>query len=166
MKKLAFLPLVALVPLLAGSVATASQSQGSPNMQVTLKITQGVTHRSPRPPAGDTNDVFSVLLTMFAIKPEFGREAESRVGSMTFSYVMHGVCGTKVGEGCKGTVDVETRSQLPGGTIMAAAKGIPIRAPFIVNVSRGTGRYAGAKGRIVIAPEGQARNIFEIRLPS
>jgi hypothetical protein len=165
MKKLAFLPLVALVPLLAGSVATASQSQNKP-MQVTLRINQGVTHRSPRPPAGDKNDVFSVLLTMFAIKDEFGREPDSRVGAMTFSYVMHGTCGTEFGEGCKGTVDVQTRTQLPGGTINAAAKGIPIRAPFIVNINRGTGRYAGAKGRIVIAPEGQARNVFEMTLPS
>jgi hypothetical protein len=84
---------------------------------------------------------------------------------MTFSYIMHGVCGTKVGEGCKGTVDVQTRSNLPDGTIMAAADGLPIRAPFIVNINRGTGRYTGARGKIVIAPEGQARNVYQITLP-
>jgi hypothetical protein len=48
---------------------------------------------------------------------------------------------------------------------MAAADGLPIRAPFIVNINRGTGRYTGARGKIVIAPEGQARNVYQITLP-
>jgi hypothetical protein len=157
--------LVGVVALLAVAVAAPGQSKSSANINVTLKIVQGVTKRIPHPPNGDEGDVFQVVLTLVAIKPEFGKDAESRVGSMTFSYIMHGVCGTKVGEGCKGTVDVQTRSNLPDGTIMAAADGLPIRAPFIVNINRGTGRYTGARGKIVIAPEGQARNVYQITLP-
>jgi hypothetical protein len=158
------LVLIGLVVLLAGAVAAPSQSKSAANIQVTLKITQGVTERIPHPPDGDAGDVFSVILTLFAIKPEFGMPAEARVGQMTFSYVLHGKCSA-TGTGCKGTVDVQTRSKLPDGTITAAASGLPIRAPFIVSIRKGTGRYAGAKGQIVIAPEGQARNIYQITLP-
>ncbi len=124
-----------------------------------------MTERIPHPPDGDAGDVFAVDLTLFAIKPEFGKPADARVGKMRFSYVLHGSCSATVGEGCKGTVDVQTRSQLPGGTIMAAGNKLPIRAPFVVTISKGTGRFLGAKGKIVIAPEGQARNVYQITLP-
>jgi hypothetical protein len=157
--------LVGVVALLAVAVAAPGQSKSSANINVTLKIIQGVTERHPHPPDGDAGDVFSVVLTLFAIKPEFGMPAEARVGRMTFSYVLHGKCSAKFGEGCKGTVDVQTQSKLPDGTINAAAKDLPIRAPFVVSIKKGTGRYTGAKGQIVIAPEGQARNVYQITLP-
>jgi len=156
--------LVGIVALLAAAVAVPGESKSSTNINVTLKIIQGVTKRIPHPPDGDTGDVFQVVLTLFAIKPEFGKDAEARVGQMTFSYVLHGKCSA-TGTGCKGTVDVQTQSKLPDGTINAAANGLPIRAPFIVLIKKGTGRYAGAKGQVVIAPEGQARNIYQITVP-
>ena len=159
------LSLIGLVVIVAAAVAAPGQSTSSANINVTLKITQGVTERIPHPPDGDAGDVFSVVLTLFAIKPEFGMPADARVGQMTFSYVLHGKCSAKFGEGCKGTVDVQTRSKLPDGTITAAANGLPIRAPFIVSIRDGTGKYSGAKGQIVIAPEGQARNVYVIKIP-
>jgi hypothetical protein len=155
---------VAIASLLTASVAAEGQSRSSANIQATVKITQGVTKRIPHPPDGDTNDVFSVVLTLFAIKPAFGKTEDQRIGDMTFSYVLHGKCGS-FGEGCKGTVDVQTRTRLPDGTLTAIGNALPIRAPFIVTINKGTGRYAGAKGRILIAPEGQPRNVFEITVP-
>jgi hypothetical protein len=74
------------------------------------------------------------------------------------------VCSVS-GNGCKGTVDITTTTKLPGGTITAVVKGTPIRQPFIVKINKGTGRYKGAKGTVVIAPDGAARNIFKITLP-
>ena len=64
---------------------------------------------------------------------------------MSFSYLLHGSCSV-AGNGCKGTVDIDTMTKLPGGTITAGTKGAPIRQPFVVAIKSGTGRFAGAKG--------------------
>ena len=57
-------------------------------------------------------------------------------------------------------------TKLPGGTITAVAKRVPIRQPFVVKITGGTGKYLGAKGKIVIAPDGAARNIYNISFAS
>jgi hypothetical protein len=142
-----------------------NKRQSLSQLNVTFRIDQGVTHRHARPPAGDKNDVFSVILTLINTTPGFGKNEDQRVGQMTFSYVLHGFCSDAVSGACKGTVDVETMTKLPGGTISAIGKAVPIRAPFVVTVRSGTGRYKGVSGKIIIAPEGQARNVYQLKLP-
>lgn len=157
---------VALVLLLAAAAAAESQSASrASKLTVTLKIIQGVTTRHPNPPAGDAGDRFSVDLTLITINGDFDTVPNTRVGNMNFSYLLHGTCAVVAGAGCKGTVDIKTMTKLPGGTITAVGNGVPIRAPFIVTINGGTGRYAGARGNIVIAPDGAARNVYNITLP-
>ena len=133
-------------------------------MSITLRIIQGVTVRHAHPPDGDSGDVFSVDLTLLTIKNDFDAAPNTRVGNMNFSYLLHGSCSV-AGNGCKGTVDIDTMTKLPGGTITATTKGTPIKQPFVVAIKSGTGQYQGAKGTVVIAPDGSARNVYNITLP-
>ncbi len=156
---------ILFVLLLSASAVAVSQSATKPSkLVITLRIDQGVTVRHPHPPSGDKGDVFSVNLTLFTIKDEFDAAPNTRVGNMSFSYLLHGSCSVSIDGRCKGTVDIKTMTKLPGGTITAAANKAPIQQPFVVSINGGTGKYAGAKGTIVIAPDGAARNIYTIKL--
>jgi hypothetical protein len=159
------LTLTFVLCLAAAAVAGAGQGAGKPNkLTLTLRITQGVTVRHPHAPAGDAGDVFSVDLTLFTTQNDLDVPANTRVGNMSFSYLLHGSCSVG-GNGCKGTVDINTMTKLPGGTITANSIGAPIRQPFVVAIKSGTGRYAGAKGSVTIAPDGAAKNVYNITLP-
>ena len=168
MKRLAPLALVVLLAAVATGAGQSARQATSPhkvtNMTVTLRIIQGVTVRHPHPPDGDSGDVFSVDLTLLTTKNDFDVAPNTRVGNMNFSYLLHGSCSV-AGNGCKGTVDIETTTKLPGGTITAIAKGTPIKQPFVVKIKGGTGKYKGATGNVVIAPDGAARNVYNINLP-
>jgi hypothetical protein len=167
-KRLAVLGLVLAVSATAVGAGLGARGKGSAHrvskMNVTLKIIQGVTVRHAHPPAGDAGDVFSVDLTLLTIKNDFDAAPNTRVGHMSFSYLLHGSCSV-AGNGCKGTVDIDTMTKLPGGTLTAVAKRTPIKQPFVVAIKSGTGRYKGAKGSVVIAPDGAARNVYNITLP-
>jgi hypothetical protein len=164
-KRLVIFGLVlALAAVAAGAGLSARDTHKANKMSITLRIIQGVTIRHPHPPAGDSGDVFSVDLTLLTIKNDFDAAPNTRVGNMNFSYLLHGSCSV-AGNGCKGTVDIETTTKLPGGTLSAIAKGTPIRQPFVVSIKSGTGRYKGATGTVVIAPDGAARNVYNINLP-
>ena len=172
MKRLVVLALVLSVAAVSVGAAQSSRAadrgkaaKKASKMNITLRIIQGVTFRHPSPPEGDAGDTFSVDLTLFTIKDEFDAAPNTRVGNMKFSYLMHGSCSVQ-GNGCKGTVDITTTTKLPGGTLNAGIKGTPIRQPFVVAIRGGTGRYKGATGNVVIAPDGAARSIYNITLPS
>jgi hypothetical protein len=153
--------LAALTFVLLLATPALAGSQNSSKLNVTLRIIQGVTIRHPNPPAGDVGDRFSVDLTLFTVKDEFEKTPNTRVGNMNFSYILHGSC-SDFGTECKGTVDITTLTKLPGGTITAVNNGGPIRQPFVVKVRSGTGRYAGAKGNIVIAPDGAPKITYSL----
>jgi len=154
----------ALLALVAASLSFAADAKRTASINMTLKITQGPTFRHPHPPDGDANDQFSTTLTLFTIGSQFDKPDNSRVGAMTFAYVLHGTCSS-TGESCRGTADIDTSTRLPGGTITAGGKAIPLRVPFVVPIQSGTGRYKGAKGIIEVAPNGAPRSIYKIRLP-
>ena len=168
------LGILGLVLALGATAVAAGQSapgkqgagvkQNASKMNLTLKIIQGVTVRHSHPPEGDAGDVFSVDLTLLTVKNDFDAAPNTKVGNMSFSYLLHGSCSV-AGNGCKGTVDIETMTKLPGGTITAIAKGTPIKQPFVVAIKSGTGKYKGATGNVVIAPDGAARNVYNITLP-
>jgi len=155
---------LALVGLVASCLAFAADAKRTGAINMTLKISQGPTFRHPHPPDGDANDQFSTTLTLFTIGNQFDKPDNSRVGSMTFAYVLHGTCSS-TGESCRGTADIDTSTKLPGGTITASGKAIPLRVPFVVPIKSGTGRYKGAKGVIEVAPNGAPRSIYKITLP-
>jgi hypothetical protein len=164
-QRLAALLLVLVVAATAAASAQSATGTSKPsNLSITLRIIQGVTVRHPRPPEGDAGDRFSVDLTLFTIKDDLDAAPNTRVGNMNFSYILHGSCNA-AGTGCKGTVDIDTITKLPGGTITAVSKGTRIQQPFVVVIKSGTGRYKGAKGTVVIAPDGAARNVYNIKLP-
>jgi len=151
----------ALAAALAGSAQPAHRSV----MKFTVRITQGPTFRHPNPPAGDAGDVFSTMLTEFATSSIFGTGGGKRVGSMTFSYVLHGSCSSTAA-GCTGNSDISTLTKLPGGTISAAKKAVPFsKAGFVIPIQSGTGKFKGAKGIIAVAPNGQAETTYSITLP-
>jgi len=155
---------LSLVLALAGAVAaTGDGARGAGKLVLTFRITQGPTFRHPHPPVGDAGDGFSTTLTLYNAAEQLDRPKNARMGTMRFAYTLKGSC-TAAG-GCRGTVDIQTLTRLPGGTIAADANGIPIRYPFVVIVRKGTGRYAGAKGSISIAPAGNARNVYTLELP-
>ena len=154
---------LALVGLVAAGGAWAAGGAGD-TLHFTVRISQGPTWRYPHPPAGDAGDVFSTTLTIFADGPELGRPANSKLGSMVFSYTMHGSCSS-TGAGCNGTTNIDTKTTFPGGTLTADGLKVPLgHVPYVVPIQTGTGRFAGATGSIAIAPAGQAETVFTIKL--
>jgi hypothetical protein len=158
------LALTALAALVAACVSLAADAKPGATTTLTLKISQGPTFRHPHPPDGDANDQFSTTLTLFTIGSMFDKPDNTKVGAMTFAYVLHGTCSS-TGESCRGTADITTSTRLPGGTITASGKAIPLHVPFLVPIRSGTGRYAGATGVVQVAPNGAPRNIYKIKLP-
>jgi hypothetical protein len=149
---------------LAGSVLPAA-GQTSTTLAFTVRITQGATFRHPHPPPGDQGDVFSTTLTLFAMDPRFGKDKNAKLGTMSFTWTFRGACSS-TGVGCTGTSNIDTLTRLPGGTITANRKNVPLsHLPFVVPIQKGTGRFTGATGSIAIAPAGHALSIYKITLP-
>jgi hypothetical protein len=162
-----FVTTLALAGLLAVATAAGAQAarRASETLHFTVRITQGPTWRYPHPPAGDAGDVFSTTLTIFADGSELGKPANSKLGTMTFSYTMDGSCSS-TGAGCNGSTNIETKTSFPGGTLTADGLKVPLsHVPYVVPIQTGTGRFTGATGSIAIAPNGQAETIFTIKLP-
>jgi hypothetical protein len=156
---------LAVVGLLAASSVAEAKTAAASKLDFTVKISQGPTMRHPHPPAGDAGDVFSTTLTMFAVAPQFGKSANARLGTMTFSYTLHGSCSSAAA-GCSGTTNITTLTRLPGGTRVADGNNVPFsKKGFVLPIQAGTGRFAGAKGLIAVAPAGQARSTYTINLP-
>jgi hypothetical protein len=158
-----FVTVAGLLALLAATLPAAGETTTS--LSFTVRITQGITFRHPHPPEGDAGDVFSTTLTLFATDEQFGKPKNAKLGTMTFTWDFRGACSS-TGAGCKGTSDMDTITKLPGGTITADGKDVPLsHLPFLVPIQKGTGRFAGATGSIAIAPAGHAESIYKITLP-
>jgi hypothetical protein len=154
---------------IAGLLAAASVAQAGTTVATKLhfvvRIAQGPTLRHANPPAGDAGDVFSTTLTIFATTPEFGKSVNAKLGSMSFSYTLHGSCSSAAA-GCSGSTDITTVTTFPGGTLVADGKHVPFsKAGFVLPIQSGTGRFAGAKGSVAVAPAGQAQSNYTISLP-
>jgi hypothetical protein len=149
--------------LAAVSAAGAGRTAQAP-LHFQVRISQGPTYRHPHPPAGDAGDVFSTTLQIFAVTPEFGKGANAKLGSMTFSYTLHGSCSSAAA-GCSGTTSINTVTTFPGGTLVANRVDVPFsKAGFVLPILSGTGRFAGAKGSVAVAPAGQAQSNYTITL--
>ncbi len=152
-----------VLALLLGAVVPA-QGQSTRSLVLNFTIIQQATQRHVHPPAGDAGDVFSTTLVLINVGVQFGRAPGAHVGTMAFAYTLSGSCGTT--GGCIGTTDITTLTKLPGGTITAASKKVPLGArPFVVQVQSGTGAFAGVKGKVEIAAKGNAVTDYVLRLP-
>jgi len=156
---------LALASAAAAVLAAAGQPAHRAVMKFTVRISQGPTVRRPMPPAGDAGDIFSTTLTEFATSTIFGTAGGNKVGTMSFSYVLHGSCSSTAA-GCSGNSDITTVTTFPGGTISAAKKAVPFsKAGFVIPIQSGTGKFKGATGVIAVAPNGQALTSYSITLP-
>jgi hypothetical protein len=104
-------------------------------------------------------------LHLFAVGEQIGFPSNTYLGSMSFTYLLHGKCGASVA-GCTGTTDLKTVTTFPGGTISAGGPKITLTSGLIVPITKGTGAFKGATGSIVIAPNDAATSIYRLTLPS
>jgi hypothetical protein len=133
-------------------------------MTLSFTIFQEATHRHAHPPPGDAGDSYSTTLLLNNAVPQFGKGVGSHVGSMSFAYTLSGNCASA--SGCTGTTNITTVSYLPGGTITAASNNVPLgKRPFVVQVQSGTGAFKGVKGKVEIAPGGDAKQSYVLTLP-
>jgi|GEM_PF-3163576 hypothetical protein len=154
-------PLAVLLALLVPAGAGAERAATHLTFQVRFiqeatyqwKDAQGVRH-------------FRVTLHLFANGPNPFNAANNRMlGTTTFSYELHGSCSSG-GGGCKGTTDIDTVTKLPGGSIVANGLDVPLaHPPYTVAISKGSGRFAGATGKVEIALGGKAYSLYDITLP-
>jgi hypothetical protein len=167
MRRLVF-PL-ALVALLASTyVAAGLGAAGKHGSTVTFKVRliQEVTYRHPHPPVGNDGDTFSTTLRLFAIGTVLGYPPNTPMGTMLFNWgpLENGSCSSAAA-GCKGTTNLSTVTKLPGGTITAGGKSVSLTHGLVVPVVSGTGVFKGVKGSISIAPQGDAEDVFTLKLP-
>lgn len=157
---------VCLLSLLATALVAPGQTKSSGSvMSFKVKLIQEATYRTPHPPDGNENDVFTVTLRLFAVGPLFGKPDKAFLGTMLFSYTFHGACSS-AGGGCTGTTNLNTTTKLPGGTITANGTKISLgHLPYVVPILSGTGAFRGAKGTIAIAPSGIAEDVYTVKLP-
>jgi hypothetical protein len=158
-------PRVAFLVLLALVLITPAQGVRSAHSQtLTLGIIQHGTVRTPHPPLGDEGDVFTTTLLLNNTVAALGKPAKSSVGAMTFQYVLHGTCST---ESCAGaTADIVAISRLPGGTITASENSVKLgKPPIVIPITKGTGIFKGATGRLSVGAESRPINTYQLKLP-
>jgi len=132
----------------------------------TVKTRQGPTTAHPHPPSGGVGDSYASSLELLNRKvAQLGKPAHSPVGTMEFTYTIRKQC-MSFEVTCVATADFATVSLLPGGTVLASGRSIPISDPTItIPVTGGTGRYAGATGTVTISPSSRKTSTYELMLP-
>jgi hypothetical protein len=132
--------------------ATAAQKD-----QITARLIQEATWHLP-------NQTYRTSLRLFAVGPTLGKNDGQFLGTMSFTWKLHGVCSSSAAS-CSGTADLITVTQLPGGTISAAGNNLRVANGFVVPIQSGTGAFKGVSGTIDIAPNGNAEDVFNLTLP-
>jgi hypothetical protein len=109
------------------------------------------------PPKGSANKGDRIVYRDNLTNPvrQFGRKKGAKVGSdrgvMTFT-------GPRSARYVGST-------RLPGGTLKLRGKVTGIPNGFSIPVVGGTGRYAGATGRLLVGPGERPLNVYELTLP-
>jgi hypothetical protein len=131
-----------------------------------VKTRQGPTTAQPHPPSGGVGDSYVSSLELLNRKvAQLGKPAHSPIGTMEFTYTIRKQC-TSFEVTCVATADFDTVSMLPGGTVLASGRSIPISDTTItIPVTGGTGRYAGATGTVMISPSSRKISTYELRFP-
>jgi hypothetical protein len=130
-----------------------------------VSLVQEATYRHPHPPPGDAGDTFSTTLRLNAIGTVLGFPSGTPMGTMAFTWgPLNGSCSTAAAS-CSGTTNISTLTRLPGGTITAGGSNVSLATGIVIPVEGGTGIFEGVKGKIEIAPQGVAVDVFELILP-
>ncbi len=147
-----------LIAARAAAVALPAtvQSTRSP-VVITVRLIQEATYQYPHPPP--VGLVLSTTLRLFAVGTTLGLPNNAFLGTMSFTYQLHGTCSAST-TGCSGTTNLVTLTKFPGGTITANGNHISLSHPLIL-VKSGTGIFKGVTGTIDIVPEGAGKQ----RLP-
>jgi hypothetical protein len=150
---------------------SASSHQATKQVTITVRFIQEATYQYPHGTQSLPGSlVLSTTLRLFAVGTVLGFPNNTYLGTMSFTYQLHGSCGTS-SAGCSGTTNLETLTTFPGGTITANGNHISLKTGLIVPVSKGTGIFKGVTGSIVIAPAGAtgtlvANSIYRLSIPA
>jgi hypothetical protein len=154
-----------LLIILSVIVNPAAAPASSRRLLFKVSLVQEATYRHAHPPPGDAGDTFSTTLKLNAIGTVLGFPSGTPMGTMSFTWgPLNGSCSTTAAS-CSGTTNISTITRLPGGTITAGANAVSLANGIVVPVQGGTGIFKGAKGRISIAPQDVAIDVFQLVLP-
>jgi hypothetical protein len=155
-----------LVALLVSASATAGQTKAGP-LDFRVRLIQEATYRHPHPPAGDAGDVFSTTLRLFAVGTVLGFPNNTPLGTMAFSWSFSGskefACSSSAA-GCKGTINLNTLTKLPGGTMTTSNQGVSLAGGLVVPVVSGTGIFKNVKGTIAIDTGNNEEDVYKLTL--
>ncbi len=164
----AFLVVVALGVVSAGAASSAPRNGGAQKqVTITVRFIQEATYQYPKglPSMPGPPLVLSTQLRLYAVGTVLGFPNNTYLGTMNFTYQIHGSCGTSAA-GCSGTTNLMTVTTFPGGTITAGGTHISLTKGLVVPVVKGTGVFKGVTGTIDIAPGLVASSIYHLSLPA
>jgi hypothetical protein len=163
----AFIVVVGLAGLLS-SGAFSARSGGATGKQVTItvRLIQEATYQYPHGiPTMPGGLVLSTQLRLYAVGTVLGFPSNTFLGTMSFTYQLHGSCSAGA-SGCTGTTNLHTLTSFPGGTITANGAQVRLASGLVVPVQSGTGVFKGVTGTIDIAPNGQADSVYKLNIPA
>jgi len=144
--------LLAVLLLVVSAPAPAAVSR---TLVIRLKsITVGSTFGDKSPKGPSRGDVIHARFRLLNAAPQFGRKIGVAVGKERSTYTFLSARRLTL----RGTVT------LPGGTLLYRGSGV-IGSSAAVPVVGGTGRFAGARGRLVVGQGKSPLNTYYLTLP-
>lgn len=151
--------MVALTFVAVGSVQAATPAAGSPTaaLVITLKSVSAGAAADDKPPKGASKgDRLLLRSRLLNVRRQFGRPAGATVGRDQALLVMS---SAKTGR-------IEGITTLPGGTIRFRGELGPGGVAGPLSVTGGTGRYARARGTLIVGEGDAPLNTYHLRLPA
>ena len=149
---------VSLVALVAAALLVPAAAQAESTLTIRVVSVSTVLREVDGAPKGpSTGDRVIFRDTLRNAVRQFGKPKGAKVGSdrgvMTFTSA--------------NTARFDGSARLPGGTIRLKGDVIPLSENSLaIPVTGGTGRYAGARGVLVVGPgTKQALNVYQLKLP-
>ncbi len=147
----------------SGQTAVLANRAATKSVVITVRLIQEATYQHPHPPP--IGLVLSTTLRLYAVGTVLGLPNNTFLGTMSFTYQLHGSCSSSAA-GCTGTTNLQTVTSFPGGTITADGDHISLSSGLVVPVQSGTGIFKGVSGSIEIAPGGAASSVYRLKLPT
>jgi Dirigent-like protein len=140
--------------LLAVAAAAAPARAGTFTFTVTSVVLSAKSTDVP-PKGTSRGDTVVMRDRLLNAKRQFGRAKSARVGSDH---------GTMTFTGAH-TATFSGVASLPGGTLRISGSVVPVSAGLVIPVTGGTGRFAGAKGYVLVGHgEKTALNVYTLTL--
>ena len=158
--------LASTVGAAAATLRGSAPAKSAKTVTITVRLIQEVTYQHPNGiPSMPGGLVLSTQLRLFAVGTVLGFPNNTYLGTMSFTYQLHGSCSSTA-SGCSGTTNLETLTTFPGGTISANDKQVKLSTGLVVPITGGTGVFKGVTGTVDIAPGGQASSVYHLVLPA